>query len=271
MVVKSFDSGVSALLPFDPATHRLLLEWSPLHVHLVLWNQASGQLVALESFAGAATHEDAWDELANHSRLIHYRDVPLQVLNASPRALPVPQEVFDMPRAEKELDLLHGAQPFQSNVANQVTNLHMVWLHQLPEAVHQWLTANFNQVTVTHTIGTWLTLHGHSQHGAQGKVLIYDNIAWVMLFAYGNLQYAWSVPVHTADDLAYRLLNACRQLQVDAAHMHWQIGGMIEQDAPLYQGLCKYLEHVEGWPLPEVELNSQVPAHYIAHLFQLMP
>jgi hypothetical protein len=268
MVVKSFDSGISALLPFDPATHKLQLEWSPGHVHLILWGNHMPAPVAIESFGGRLLHTDEWDALATQSRLIHYRDVPLVFYNSGMRAMPIPQSLFDAERNQAELNLLFGPQPQMATIANAITDHDMVWLAQLPQAAKQWVENHFNQVSFVHVAGSLVQKHEDATAECFGQLLIYDSYAWLLLSRSGKLLYAGSIPILSPDDLAYRVLNTCRQLQVDEPAVHWQLGGMIEKDAPLYEGLSRYLHQLNDWPL-QYELTNNVPAHYIAHLFQL--
>lgn len=268
MVAKSIDIGTSALLPYEPASRKLLIEWAPHHLHVLLWNNNTASIEAIESFSGSISDPDDWEQVLGQSRLLPLTNVEAWLVCAGPRMLPVPEHLFDAQRSQEELNLLLGEAAWHTPMADLVPQKDMVLAWQIPDMVIGWLQQHFDVLTPRHIAGELLKKPVMGEMNL-GQIVLAEKQALVMLYQHEQLLFAGMLPVLTADDLAYRLLNICKQYELPAADVHWQVSGMIEKEAGLYTGLEKYLQQIDLWPVP-FELSEGVSPHYFAHLYTLL-
>ncbi|MCU0395656.1 MAG: DUF3822 family protein [Chitinophagaceae bacterium] len=267
MVSKSIDIGSNALLPYEPHSRRLLLEWAPSHLHVLLWNKGTQSIEGLESYQGEIADEEAWEWVLAQSRLLPLSDVEALLLSAGPRVLPIPGSLFQADRVAAEMNLLLGAAEWQHLGADLVPAHDMVIAWQMPSALLDMLQQHFGTLTHRHLLSQ--LLQQPSPTGLSGQLIVAERSVLCLLQHQHAVLFAGSLPVMEEDDLSYRLLNICRQHQVDPQEVPWQLSGTIEQDSPLYKGIALFLRQLswlpESWSLP-----GQVSARYFAHLTQAL-
>ncbi len=268
MVAKSIDIGTTALLPYEPASRKLLIEWAPYHLHVLLWNNNTASIEAIESFSGSIADADDWEQVLGQSRLLPLTNVEAWLVCAGPRMLPVPEHLFDAVQSQEELNLLLGEAAWHRHMADLVPQKDMVLAWQMPDLVLGWLQQHFEVLTPRHIAGELLKKPVMDE-GMMGQIVLAEKQALLMLYHQEQLLFLGMLPVINGDDLAYRLLNICRQYNLPAADIIWQVSGMIEKEAALYTGLEKYLQHIDLWPVP-FELSEGVSPHYFAHLYTLL-
>jgi hypothetical protein len=268
MVAKSIDIGTSALLPYEPASRKLLIEWAPYHLHVLLWNNSTASIEAIESFGGSIADEVDWEQVLGQSSLLPLTNVETWLVCAGPRMLPVPEHLFDAQRSKEELNLLLGAAGWHEPMADLIPQKDMVLAWQMPAAVIGWLQRHFEVLTPRHVAGELLKKPVMDEK-TMGQIVLAEKQALLLLYHQEQLLFVGMLPVVNGDDLAYRLLNICAQHHLPAAEVVWQVSGMIEKEAPLYTGLSKYLEQIDLWPVP-FELSDGVSPQYFAHLYTLL-
>lgn len=267
MVAKSMDIGTHALLPYEAHNRQLLLEWSPLHLHVLLFNNNTASVEALESFSGSIDDEDEWDALLGQSKLLQLHDVAVKLVAAAPRFLPCPLEVLDTDRCKQELDLLLGAALWQHTSSDILQHRDMAVIWQMPEMLLQRMRNHFQVMQVQHVQA--MLLQRPVATGTIGQLLLAPQQCMLQLQQDGRFVFAACLPVLNADDLAYRLLHVCQQYGLDAADVQWQCSGMITTDADLYTGLQKYLQQFQ-LPSTDVSMPAEATPHYFAHLLAVL-
>jgi len=232
MVAKSIDIGTNALLPYEPASRKLLIEWAPYHLHVLLWNNNTAAIEAIESFSGAIADEEDWEQVLGQSRLLPLTNVEAWLVCAGPRMLPVPEHLFDAQQSQQELNMLLGTADWHEHMADLVPQKDMVLAWQIPALVIGWLRRHFDVLTCRHIAGELLKKPVMDEN-TNGQILLAEKQALVMLYHQEQLLFLGMLPVLTADDLAYRLLNICKQYDVPAAHVVWQVCARIEKQPGL--------------------------------------
>jgi hypothetical protein len=269
MLAKTIDTGPSALLPYEASSRKLLLEWGPRHLHAVLWNLQTGSPEATESFSGALADEDAWETALGQSRLLQLRQVPVTLLCAGARLLPVPMEHYQPAASHLHLQQLHGYAAWQAQRADMLPDVHLALAWQMPDTMMRLLTGHFEQLTQRHLLGALLA-HPLHEPDTTGHLVFTPQHLLCLLHHQGRLQYAGALPVLQPDDLAYRLLQLLQAYHISPEATSWRMAGVLQTDSALWQGLARFLEGLEPWPVADTAWAGQQPAHYFAHLFQLM-
>ncbi|HSC52833.1 MAG TPA: DUF3822 family protein [Phnomibacter sp.] len=268
MVAKSIDIGTSALAPFETGSRKLLIEWAPFHVHVLLWNTSDGAIEAIESFSGSIVDEEDWDFVVAQSRLFALRNLETLLVCAAQRMLPVPQTLFHAEQSQAELNLLLGTADWHQPMADLVPEKDMVLAWQVPQTVLTCLQKHFDILTVRHLAGELLKKPLQAEQPL-GQLVLADKQALLLLHTKDGLLFAGMLPVISADDLAYRLLNICKQYDLPAGDTQWLVSGMIEKEAALYQGIEKYLQQITLWPVA-IPTGEAVSPHYFAHLYTIL-
>ena len=267
MVAKSVDSGTNPLLPYEAHTRQLLIEWAATHVHVLLWNKNNNSIEAVESFHGEIADEEDWQIMLGQSRLLPMHDVPVLLLVASARVLPIPVSLYDPERSKEELNLYFGPAMWQHTGADFVELFPMVLAWQMPGQVLQYFRQHFQVITVQHLLNT--LLHQPKSSEIEGCLVVSEKHVQCVVRRNGDLVHAGVIPIVTPDDLAYRLLNICRQHDILFEEISWLISGMIESDSALYNGISQFLQSL-NWREPVHALPSQTPVQYFAHLLPLL-
>jgi hypothetical protein len=95
----------------------------------------------------------------------------------------------------------------------------------------------------------------------------------VLLRKQGQLQLIQNFEFNTPEDVAYHVLNVCKNFEVDASATVVTVSGMIDANSNLYNGLYKYVASVKFYELPGnhnyAAAIKEHPAHYFSHLFAL--
>ena len=88
-----------------------------------------------------------------------------------------------------------------------------------------------------------------------------------------NLQIIQSFAYSVAEDVAYNLLNICKQFAMPVEEVQLQICGMIDTESGMYAEVKKYFEHLTVQNVPTIlvveDSLSQHPAHYFTPFFNL--
>lgn len=268
MVAKSVDIGTNALLPYEANSRQLILEWAPSHLHALLWNSNTKSVEAVESFHGEIADEDDWQSVLGQSRLLQLSDVETLLLAAGPRALPIPAALYDAERSAQEIDLLLGSALWQHSAGDLIPDYNLVLAWQMPASLFAMLQQHFSVLTHRHLLGQ--LLQWPVGENIVGHVVIAEKSVLCALRNQDGLLYAGSIPVLAADDLAYRLLNICRQHNIPSQDVHWQLSGTIETNSPLYIGIDHFLQQLAWMPIKHA-MPAQAPSHYFAHLLQVLP
>lgn len=265
MVAKSIDIQTQDLPPYEQGTHQLLLEWSPSHFHVLLINSQEQQVIAIESFQGLIADADDWQMVVGQSRLLGMQQTPAWLISAGPRVLPIPSGLYHSDRSRQEIELLMGEDGAQHLAADIVPDYSLVMAWQMPAELLQVLRQHFSLLTIRHLLGQ--LLQQPPAHALDGQLVAADETVLLLLRSDNQLLYAGAFPMLSHDDTVYRLLNICRQMEVDAQEVHWQLSGTIEMDSPLYTGFERFLKQLTFLP-PAFSFPEEAHSHYFSHLLR---
>jgi Protein of unknown function (DUF3822) len=266
MVSKSIDIGTQSLLPYESLHRRLVLEWSPTYLHVLLWNGNTASVEAIESFNGAIADEQDWQVVLGQSRLLTLHNVAAHLVCTAPGVLAIPAELYQAERSQKELALLTAATGRQQAAADLVDHHRLVVAWQMPKAVLAWLQQHFEIFTITHLLS--LLLAKTEEASCEGRLVVADKWAIVVLRKQEQLFFAGALPVVSPDDLMYHLLNICRQHQLVPQEMKWQVSGSLEDGSALWLAMDKFLHHFSFMPALH-PLPGKATSQYFTHLLPM--
>lgn len=266
MVSKSFDIHTANLLPFEPGSKRLLLEISPEMVSVILYDKQQNTPEAVEIFQGPYNDQEDWQSMVDKSRLLSYTGLETQVFYSHPEMIPVPAKLYNPSAAKAQLELFFGSKLTIHSGGDVLEKEGMVVAWQIPSVVNSFLAGHFNIFQARHVVSALISSWQPGED-AEGRVVVYKNMAWMLLWSQGKLQIAKPVVFEEPDDLSWHLLNVCRQYELDPGSVNWKVSGMIEENAPLWKAITRFLDPVT--PLsPGVQVPEELPGHYFAHLLE---
>lgn len=265
MVSKSFDINTTGLQPFEPSEKRLIVEVSPESVSVILLNKLEGIPEGVEIFNGTHDETEDWEAMVQQSRLMGLADLETLVVIAYPHMLPIPASLYTPESAKAQMELFFGFKQGCYASGDVLEEHDMVIAWQIPQKVQDFLSGHFQLLQVKHLV-TLLMANSKITSPAEGRVVLYGNLGWIVLWLDGKVQIAKSVAFVKPDDLSWHLLNLCRQFNLEPTAVNWKVSGMAEASSPLWHAITRFLDPVEAMDAG-VAVQEELPGHYFAHLF----
>jgi hypothetical protein len=105
------------------------------------------------------------------------------------------------------------------------------------------------------------------------KVFFYPEKIVVMIFKSGKLQLIQTFSYQDSKDIAYHLLNCCRQLNLSQEQTLFELSGLIEQNSTLFEELNKYFLHLHFENIEDsIKMTDELkefPRHYFSSLLKM--
>ncbi|MEP7109053.1 MAG: DUF3822 family protein [Ferruginibacter sp.] len=144
-------------------------------------------------------------------------------------------------------------------------------IYGIPAAIEMVITRYFGFAVYTHLFSLFPDVV--KEPGNHLYCIFSSGKLKVLLIRDSKLQLMQNYTYLTREDVAYHLLNLCKNFDVNVNNIVVRLSGMIDSNSPLYSELNKYFLQLqfEGLPAqyqyPE-EINNY-PAHYFSHLFAI--
>lgn len=267
MLVRTFHSGTQALAPFEAGTRRIIIEWSPDHVHILLWNLEKHAVEAVESYRGTMDHEYFFERMVGDSQLMALRSTECHFFSTGPRMMPVPAPLYDAERCNRELNLLLGHAIGQSTQADLVLDRGMVIAWQMPELALSMFRDHFEVFVCRHIAGNWMQ-HYLAGSSAIGQLIFSENSVLVHLDHKSALVFAGALPLSGHEDLVYRLLHLCQRFGVAPEEVWWRASGSVSENSEYLVQLERHLTDWRLWTDQQVRFPAGTETHIYAHLVQ---
>jgi hypothetical protein len=191
------------------------------------------------------------------------------LIYAVPRSVLIPFSMYNSQKNEEVLNLVHGDLVSGETIMNDIIPGH---------DLYNTYSASTSLIdTVLHQFPTIRGMHQYTgflkkNYSGEDKLsaIFYQEKFVATLFKEGKYQLLNSYTYRTPEDVAYILLNICKQYH--ATDIALEAGGMIEENSALYKSIYNYFSNVRlnGAPADYhfEEGIKQYPVHFFNHLYE---
>jgi hypothetical protein len=191
-----------------------------------------------------------------------------------PESQLVPEKYFRMDAGPALIELLHGDLNKGITLSERIQGCDQYNVYQVPAEIHGLLQRSFANSKYWHYYSVWMALQ-QKQAGEPAtclSVLFYPNRILVSAVKNKQLQLLQNYVYEAAEDVAYYLLNICRQLQLPPGSTPVVLSGMIDVSSVLYTEIFKYFGQLslEAFPgAAAIPVLDEYPAHFFSPLLKL--
>ncbi len=264
MVNLTYHISASKNEGFEAGTRKLLLEAGPGQLSVLLWNREQKLIDAAEVFTGIEDWTEDWPRMLQQSALLNFRHLETEIFMNSERFLPVPAIFFEPAEVGNQITTLFGEATGQQFGGDVHPEEGMVIGWEANKEVFELLNGHF-EVVQWHSLGSLLLKVGNTTDatGASGCMVVSGELAWFSIWRGGNLLILKAIQANEPENVAYFMLNACKNWGIEPQHISWKVAGFIQLDSPLWLSAERFFPNFE--PMEGASNSGEIPAHYLAH------
>lgn len=255
---------------FESNSRCLLIEAGSETLSILLWDKTRAMPDAAEVFSGITSWTEDWELMKQQSELLGYRSLETVVFFNFGRFLPIPNVFYQPSDAAIQLNALFGEEAYLHSGGDILPDLDMVLAWQVPKDLFECLAADFDKIQFKSIAALVLQNGlGFKDDSVVGQMLVSGKLVWLAIWRNGQLIIVKSYPAADPENLTYQMLNICRQWGIEVEKIHWKVGGMVNQDSPLWYAAGRFFENF----IPDnagINFGPEVPAHYFAHQIQFL-
>jgi hypothetical protein len=249
---------------FEATTRKLIVEAGAGHLFVLLWNREQERIDSVEGFTNIEDWNIAWPDMLQQSALLNFRHVETEIFINSERFLPTPSILYEPTAVAEQLAILFGEIGGQYDAGDVHPEEGMVIGWQGNAALIETLSSHF-QIVQLRSMASLLLKIGRFNGSAEvhGNVIVSGGYCWVSIWRGDNLLLIKAISSRDVDNVAYFLLNACKNWGIQPESIHWQIAGFMETDSPLWLATERFFPNFK--PMERQLLGNGFPAHFLAH------
>ena len=262
---------VPAAVPEDVSGYHLYIDMGADHLSFAVLEPVKKEFIALQHFNlekyKVLTH---CQEILSHNEWLgkHYTRTLISY-NFSDSIL-VPEKFYIPTLNENALDLVYGDLNKGRLFADHVPEWELYHIYRVQEALHTIFTGQFPAAEFIHSYTSFLKIKKQKEAATDGdelNVVFYNNKLIISLFRNGALLLMRAFEYETSEDVAYHLLNLCKQFEVDCEKVTVIISGLIADHSAVYAELEKYFMFLQLDQRPAVFTYSEAFDEYPSHFF----
>jgi hypothetical protein len=144
----------------------------------------------------------------------------------------------------------------------------------VPAELHQLFKEKYRGNKYWHYYSWWMKCSQAQLLPAQEsmQVVFYPSFILVAVVKNKQLQLVQQLRYHTAEDVAYHLLNICTQFQLTPASVHMRLAGMIDASSAVFIEIQKYFGNASPDFYPAVSSIPELqefPSHFFSPILKL--
>lgn len=237
----------------------------PIAIKYYQWNQYKTEL--LEKVLQEIVEEDPF--------LTTNPDETFLVYNF-PESNLVPERLFNLDTNKEIMELVYGTLDKNLVLSEKIPWWDYHNVYRIPQEAHRLLQKKFSAGRYWHFYSLQLKCHKMfiaREEDQFIKVYFYPEKIVVIVFKAGQLQLIQTFLYHDSKDIAYHLLNCCRQLGLDQDAAIFELSGLIEQNSTLFEELSKYFLHLQFEGIEDsIKISDELkeyPRHYFSSLLKM--
>jgi hypothetical protein len=201
---------------------------------------------------------------------IYHQNIESSVISFDfPESLLVPGKYYEASSADQSLSLVFGDDPEAIVKTDVIERNEIRNCFRIQPELDSLLQEYYPGASYFHS--TSLQMKGVS--ATMFRCTIFPSTIKVIFIRDGNLQIVQQFNYGTPADIAYHLLNTCRQFNIDVRNQTLTLNGMIEERSNLYSELYKYFMNIDlDTSAENIDLSQEIkdyPPHFFSNLIAM--
>jgi hypothetical protein len=237
----------------------------PVVIKYFQWNQFKTELL-----------ENVLDEIIREDDFLSINPNETFLVYNFPESNLVPERLFNIETNRQLTELVYGGLDKNLVLSEKIPWWDFHNVYRIPTEAHRLLQKKFTAGRYWHFYSLQLKCHKMFNSREQPqylKVFFYPDKIVVIAFKEGTLQLAQSFFYQDSKDIAYHLLNCCRQLNLNQEEVVVELSGLIERESTLYDELQKYFLHISFEAVEDsIRMTDELkefPRHYFSSLLKM--
>jgi len=280
MVKPAFTIEASGISDEELLQSRLLVEVNPNSFSYVLLNQRNMSPLVVRYFQLEHSKESPLTEtlreiMEGESLLRRPVKETLLVYNFPESSL-IPESVFTMDTNRAIIDTLHGDLEKGLILTEKIPWWELFNVYRIRPELHQLLQQTFSAGKYWHYYSLMLKsykMFDSTEKESCIKVIFYADKMVTLIIRDGKPILAQTFPYQDTKDVAYHLLNCCRQLGLDQESVRLLVGGLIDRQSALSAELYKYFLQIHFEEIDEsikiTDELKELPLHYFSSILKM--
>jgi hypothetical protein len=280
MVKPAFTIEASGISDEELLQSRLLVEVNPNSFSYVLLNQRNMSPLVVRYFQLEHSKESPLTETLREileSEPLLRRPVKETLLVYNfPESSLIPEAVFTMDTNREIIDTLHGDLEKGLILTEKIPWWELFNVYRIKPDLHQLLQQTFSAGKYWHYYSLMLKSYKMFDSTEQEtciKVIFYADKMVLLVIREGRPVLVQTFPYHDTKDVAYHLLNCCRQLGLDQEGVKLLVGGLIDRQSALSTELNKYFLKIHFEEIDEsikvTDELKELPLHYFSSILKM--
>jgi hypothetical protein len=280
MVKPAFTIEASGISDEELLQSRLLVEVNPNSFSYVLLNQRNMSPLVVRYFQLEHSKESPLTEtlreiMEGESLLRRPVKETLLVYNFPESSL-IPESVFTMDTNREIIDTLHGDLEKGLILTEKIPWWELFNVYRIRPELHQLLQQTFSAGKYWHYYSLMLKsykMFDSTDNESCIKVIFYADKMVTLVIRDSKPILAQTFPYQDTKDVAYHLLNCCRQLGLDQQSVRLLVGGLIDRQSALSAELYKYFLQIHFEEIDEsikiTDELKELPLHYFSSILKM--
>jgi hypothetical protein len=280
MLKPAFQIEVSNISDEELLQSRLLVEINPNAFTYVLLNQRNMSPLVVKYFQLVGSKDqpliDALREIVEEEALLRRTVKETLLVYNFPESSLVPEPVFSTDSSRGIMDTLHGNLGKGMILSEKIPWWELFNTYRIPPDLHHLLEQTFSVSRGWHYYSLLLKSYKMFDSADREdciKVIFYADKMVVLAVRQGRVQLVQTFHYQDTRDVAYYLLNCCRQAGLDQGSVRLLVGGLIDRQSTLSGELHKYFLHVDFEEIDEsikvTDELKELPLHYFSCILKM--
>jgi hypothetical protein len=280
MVKPAFQIEVSEITDEDLGQCRLLIEVNSNSFTYVLLNQRNMSPMVVKYFLLEHSRErpltEALREIMQEDQMLKRPVKETLLVYNFPESSLVPESLFKMETNKEIIDIAHGNLNKGLILSEKIPWWELFNVYRISPDVHHLLQQQFTAGKYWHYYSLLLKSYKMFDSAAEGdciKVIFYSDKMVALIIKQGKVHLLQTFHYQDTKDVAYHLLNCCRQLGLGQDEVRLLVGGLIDRQSALSEELQKYFLHISFEEIDEsIKVNDELkelPLHYFSALLKM--
>lgn len=280
MLKPAFQIKISDISDEELLQSRLLLEVSANSFTYVLLNQRNMSPMAVKYFQLEHSKEklltEVLEEILQQDELLRRPVKETLLVYNFPESSLVPESLFSTDTNRELTDIIHGNLQKGLILTEKIPWWELYNVYRISPDVHRLLQQQFTAGTYWHYYSLMLKsykMFDTNETAECIKVVFYSDKMITLVLKNGKVQLMQTFHYQDAKDVAYHLLNCCRQLAVSQEEVLLLVGGLIDRQSALSEELHKYFLNISFEEIDEsikiTDELKELPLHYFSSILKM--
>jgi hypothetical protein len=280
MVKPAFTIEASGISDEELLQSRLLVEVNPNSFSYVLLNQRNMSPLVVRYFQLEHSKEspltETLREILESDPLLRRPVKETLLVYNFPESSLIPESVFTMDTNREIIDTLHGNLDKGLILTEKIPWWELFNVYRIKPELHQLLQQTFSAGKYWHYYSLMLKsykMFDSTEQESCIKVVFYADKMVMLVIREGKPVLVQTFPYQDTKDVAYHLLNCCRQLGLDQEGVRLLVGGLIDRQSALSTELYKYFLKINFEEIDEsikvTDELKELPLHYFSSILKM--